>query len=100
MTTTSQPTSASNPDGPRARRWRTIEQIAQAYPFTVPAIRALIQRSRPHFNSRGDWVEGNGLADAVSQPGGKNGKVLIDEIGFAKWLERWVTDPKNDREAA
>jgi len=81
------------PDGRRVRRWCTIEQIVQSYPFTAPSIRALIQRSRPHFNSRGEWVGGNGLADAVCQPGGKNGKVLIDEIGFAQWLERWVTSP-------
>jgi hypothetical protein len=81
------------------RRWLTVEQIAQECPaFTAPAIRALIQRSRPHYNHRGERVEGNGLAAAICQPGGKNGKVMIDAVGFAQWLERWVSDatPAND----
>ena len=72
----------------RPRCWRTVEQIAADYPFTPPALRALIQRSRPHFNSRGEWMTGNGLADAITQIGGRHGKVLIDEIAFAAWLER------------
>ena len=92
LLTSPQSDQTSPPDG-RTRRWRTIDEIAQLYPFTAPAIRALIQRSRSHFNSRGEWVEGNGLAGAVCQPGGKNGKVLVDEVGFAQWLERWVTSP-------
>lgn len=48
------------------RRWLSVEQPAQEFPaFTSPAIRALIQRSRPHYNHHGE---------------------------FSRWLERWVTD--------
>ena len=81
-----------------ARRWMSIEQLADAFPaFTPAAIRALIQRSRPHYNHRGEWVSGNGLACAICQPGGKNGKVLIDATAFAAWLERWA---RNSSEGA
>lgn len=50
----------------------------------------LLQRSKPHYNHRGEWVEGNGLAAAICQPGGKHGKVLVDEIAFGRWLEQWA----------
>jgi len=90
MPTTTDLTVPASGGALKPRRWRTVEQIAETYPFTGPAIRMLIVRSRPHFNSRGEWVEGNGLADAICQPGGKGGKVLIDEIAFALWLERWA----------
>lgn len=73
------------------RRWRTIPQISDAYPaFSQPAIRSLIRKSRPHYDHRGEWVEGNGLAHAICQPGGKNGKIMLDEIGFGEWLESWA----------
>jgi hypothetical protein len=75
----------------RPRRWMSIEQLAGAFPaYTQPAIRSLIQRSRPHYNHRGEWVQGNGLASAICQPGGKNGRVLIDASAFADWLESWA----------
>jgi hypothetical protein len=75
----------------RPRRWLTIEQAAKEFPaFTSAAIRALIYRSRPHYNSRGEMVDGNGLVGAITQPGGKNSRVLIDAVGFASWLESWV----------
>jgi hypothetical protein len=80
----------SHTQPPPQRRWRTVEQIPQAFPFTEAAIRMLIQRSRPYYNHRGDIMPGNGLADAICQPGGKHGKVLIDEIAFALWLEQWA----------
>jgi hypothetical protein len=75
------------------RRWLSAEQLAVEFPaFTTPAIRALIQRSRPHYNHRGEWSGGNGLAGAICQPGGKNGKVMIDATAFALWLESWVSE--------
>lgn len=77
------------------RRWHTIPQIADAFPaFSQSAIRSLIRKSRPHYDHRGEWVEGNGLAHAICQPGGKNGKIMIDAIGFSLWLERWVVSTK------
>ena len=73
------------------RRWVTIEQLSIEFPaYSKAAIRAMIQRSRPHYNHRGEWVEGNGLANAICQPGGKNGKITVDAIRFGAWLERWV----------
>jgi hypothetical protein len=75
------------------RRWLSVEQLTLEFPaFTRPAIRALIQRSRPHYNHRGEWTAGNGLAGVICQPGGKNGKVMIDADGFARWLESWVSN--------
>lgn len=88
MTTDS---SAIAPKVTPPRRWLSVEQLAREFPvFTAPAIRALAHRARPHFDPRGEWVKGNGLASAICQPGGKNGKVMIDAIGFALWLESWV----------
>ena len=73
------------------RRWRTIPQITEAFPaFSQSAIRSLVRKSRSHCDHRGEWVEGNGLAHAICQPGGKNGKIMIDAIGFGLWLESWA----------
>jgi hypothetical protein len=75
----------------QGRRWRTIRSLAQRSEgaFSEAAIRAVIYRSKPHYDSRGEWVAGNGLAPHISQPGGKGGKVLIDERGWDAWLESW-----------
>jgi hypothetical protein len=74
---------------PSQRRWRTVQQIAQTWPeiFTEPSIRALIYRAEPHYDARGQRVRGNGLAACITRLGGKGGRVLIDEDGFAGWLE-------------
>ena len=73
------------------RRWLTIEQLSRRHPaYTPPALRALKRGSRRHFDHRGELVEGNGLAHAFCQPGGKSGKVMVDEIAFVRWLEQWV----------
>ncbi len=80
--------------GRRPRRWRTINQVAEqsGAVFTEAAIRALVYRAKPHFDSKGDWVTGNGLASHICQPGGKGGKVLIDENGWDEWLESWCVN--------
>lgn len=101
LAVTTVPAETAVPESLPARRWRTVEQLAVAHPaFTVPAIRALIQRSRPHFNSHGEWVGGNGLAGAICQLGGKHGRVLIDELAFAAWMERWTGDASERAVAA
>jgi hypothetical protein len=91
-----QPTFRPDNAVPKAqRRWLTVAQIAQVYPaFTPPAIRSLIRRSRPHYDHRGEWVRGNGLAPHIRQLGGKNGKVIVDEFGFGFWLE---SEPEDTR---
>ena len=45
------------------RRWRTVAQMAEEYQgsYTEPAFRGLIDRAKPHYNAKGEWVEGNGL---------------------------------------
>ena len=80
----------------RQRRWRTLVQIAERSggAFSIPAVRAMVQRAKPHFDSKGQWVEGNGLAPHISQPGGKGGKTLIDELGWDEWLESWCAHPE------
>ena len=94
-------TATPNPDLPPRRRWLTIDQLAKEFPaFTKPAIRSLIQRSRRHYDHRGVLVEGNGLDSTICQPGGKNGKILVDAIGFALWLERWAGKSLGTRPAS
>jgi len=83
------------------RRWLSIDQIAEEFPaYTPAAIRSLIQRSRPHYNHRGEWVDGNGLAGLICQPGGKNGKIMVDAIAFALWLEGWRLQSTRSEQAA
>jgi hypothetical protein len=84
---------------PRRRRWRTVRQIAECWAdiFTEPAIRALIHRAEPHYDARGELVPGNGLAACIARIGGKGGRVLIDEDGFAAWLEAGLMSATRDR---
>ena len=72
-----------------SRRWRTVRQIAITWPgvFTEPALRALIHRAEAHYNARGEFAPGNGPAACITRLGGKGGRVLIDEDGFAAWIE-------------
>ncbi|MFC3123515.1 hypothetical protein ACFOD4_00460 [Pseudoroseomonas globiformis] len=83
------------PPMPWKRCWRTIRFMAARSEgaFSEAAIRAVIYRAKPHYNSKGEWVEGNGLAPHICQPGGKGGKILIDEHGWDAWLERWIGNP-------
>lgn len=52
------------------QRWRTVRQIAEKLngTFTEAAIRALIYRSEPHLDCRGELVPGNGLASCITRP--------------------------------
>ncbi|PLX76124.1 MAG: hypothetical protein C0607_06055 [Azoarcus sp.] len=69
------------------RRVGTVRQVAQAYPaFTEAALRDLIFKAADRFNSRGDRIPGNGLAEAgaIIRIGRK---VLIDFDAFESWLD-------------
>ena len=69
------------------RRVATVAQLAAAYPvFTQAALRDLIFKSADRFNSRGDRIPGNGLAEAgaILRVGRK---VLIDLDAFESWLD-------------
>lgn len=86
---------------PKQRRWMTLKQFAADFPgFSEAAMRKLHRDARPHFNSRGQWVEGNGLANAFCQPGGKHGKLLIDALAFQAWLEAWTIDAREAAQVA
>jgi len=69
------------------RRVATVAQTAAAYPvFTQAALRDLIFKATDRFNSRGDRIPGNGLAEAgaIIRIGRK---VLIDLDAFEAWLD-------------
>ncbi|WP_158744351.1 hypothetical protein [Acidisphaera sp. L21] len=75
----------------RQRDWQGINSIAEQSggAFTPAAVRAYANRAKPHYDSDGSWVAGNGLAPHICQPGGKGGKLLIDKHGWNEWLEGW-----------
>lgn len=69
------------------RRIATVAQVAGAYPvFSQAALRDLIFKAEDRFNSRGDRIPGNGLAEAgaIIRIGRK---VLIDLDAFEAWID-------------
>lgn len=69
------------------RRVATVAQVAAAYPvFSQAALRDLIFKAADRFNSRGDRIRGNGLAEAgaIIRIGRK---VLLDMDAFEAWLD-------------
>lgn len=69
------------------RRVATVAQASAAYPvFSQAALRDLIFKAADRFNSRGDRIPGNGLAEAgaVIRIGRK---VLIDLDAFEAWID-------------
>lgn len=69
------------------RRVATVAQLAATYPvFSQAAIRDLIFKAADRFNSKGDRIPGNGLAEAgaILRVGRK---VLIDLDAFESWLD-------------
>jgi hypothetical protein len=68
------------------KRIRTIEDTANVYPFTTPALRDLKFRAFDRTNSRGEVIKGNGTGPAgVWIQVGR--KVLVDFDAFDAWLE-------------
>ncbi len=55
--------------------------------FSEPSLRAYIQRAEPHLNSRGEYVDGNGLAGAIRRIGGRYGKIIADPVLFGQWVQ-------------
>lgn len=69
------------------RRVATVAQVASLYPvFSQAALRDLIFKAGDRFNSRGDRIAGNGLAEAgaIIRIGRK---VLFDLDAFEAWLD-------------
>jgi|GEM_PF-630838 len=86
METQVQQSAASAHLQPR-RRVATVAQTAATYPvFTQAALRDLIFKAADRFNSKGDHIPGNGLAEAgaILRVGRK---VLIDLDAFESWLD-------------
>lgn len=86
MENTPQQIAAPAPLQPR-RRVATVAQLAAAYPvFSQAALRDLIFKAADRFNSKGDRIPGNGLAEAgaILRVGRK---VLIDLDAFEAWLD-------------
>lgn len=70
-----------------ARRIATIAQVAAAYPaFSPAALRDLVFKAEDRFNSRGEKIRGNGLAEAgaIVRIGRR---VLIDLDSFECWID-------------
>lgn len=66
----------------------SVRQFAAKHSaFTQSSLRALIDKARERYSSRG-VVPGNGLAPAIVRVGRK---VLIDEEAFFRWL---ATQPR------
>jgi hypothetical protein len=86
MENTSQQVAAPAHLQPR-RRLATVAQVSEAYPvFSQAALRDLIFKAADRFNSRGERIPGNGLAEAraIVRVGRK---VLIDLDQFEAWLD-------------
>ncbi|WP_287366323.1 hypothetical protein [Thauera sp.] len=86
METQAQQITASAHLQPR-RRVATVAQVANLYPvFTQAALRDLIFKASDRFNSRGDRIAGNGLAEAgaIIRIGRK---VLFDLDAFEAWID-------------
>lgn len=69
------------------RRLATVAQTAAAYPvFSQAALRDLIFKAEDRFNSKGDRIPGNGLAEAgaIIRVGRK---VVLDLDAFEAWLD-------------
>ncbi len=69
------------------RRVATVAQTAAIYPaFTQAALRDLIFKAADRYNSKGDRIPGNDLAEAgaILRVGRK---VLIDIDAFESWLD-------------
>lgn len=69
------------------KRLATVAQAAALYPvFSQLALRDLIFKAADRFNSRGDRIAGNGLAEAgaIVRIGRK---VLIDLDAFEAWID-------------
>ncbi|AUN96404.1 hypothetical protein C0099_08565 [Pseudazoarcus pumilus] len=70
----------------------TVAQVAEAYPvFSQAALRDLIFKSADRFNSKGDRIPGNGLAEAgaIKRIGRK---VLIDLDAFEAWIDSHASE--------
>jgi hypothetical protein len=84
------------------RRATTVKGLGAQYAetFTDASLRAYFHRAEPHLNSRGERVEGNGLAGAIRRVGGRYGKILVDPILFEKWLRGQPCPVAEHRSAA
>lgn len=73
------------------RRVATVAQMAGIYPiFTQSALRDMVFKAEDRFNSRGDRIRGNGLAEAgaIIRIGRR---VLFDVDAFEAWLDSRAT---------
>lgn len=69
------------------KRIATVAQTAAAYPaFSQSSLRDLIFKAEDRFNSRGERIPGNGLAEAgaILRIGRR---VLFDLDAFEAWLD-------------
>ncbi|WP_141715734.1 hypothetical protein [Burkholderia ubonensis] len=68
------------------RRWLTIKQTAQRYPYSEGALRHLIWEAEAYAKYPKSGLKSNGFISCVVRPQGTR-RVLIDAEQFERWLQ-------------
>lgn len=68
------------------RRWLTIKQTAQRYPYSEGALRHLIWEAEAYAKYPKSGLKSNGFISCVVRPQGAR-RVLIDAEQFERWLQ-------------
>ncbi|WP_157977944.1 hypothetical protein [Paraburkholderia kururiensis] len=68
------------------RRWLTIKQTAQRYPYSEGAIRHLVFQAEQYAKHPKSGLKSNGFLACVVRPHGTR-RVLIDAAQFEHWLQ-------------
>jgi len=68
------------------RRWLTVKQTAQRYPYSEGALRHLIWEAEAYAKSPKGGLKSNGFLNCIVRPDGAR-RVLIDAEKFELWLQ-------------
>lgn len=82
----SKPRAETAPTPPEDRRWLTVKETAQRYPYTEGALRHLIWEAEAYAKCPKSGLKSNGFLRCIVRPGGAR-RVLIDADQFDRWLQ-------------
>jgi hypothetical protein len=68
------------------RRWLTIKQTAQRYPYSEGALRHLVFQAEQYAKYPKSGLNSNGFLPCIVRPQGAR-RVLIDAAQFERWLQ-------------
>ncbi|CAB3688489.1 hypothetical protein LMG24076_02804 [Trinickia soli] len=68
------------------RRWLTIKQTAQRYPYSEGAVRHLVFQAEQYAKHPKNGLKSNGFLNCIVRPEGAR-RVLIDAEKFELWLQ-------------